>query len=178
MVERDNRMDDRDIDESSASCEQAFQVHDDSAMTTKALGGVAVSLTLDLPEKEGFMSDTHQRVVVLGASKNPERYSNMAVNRLLENGHEVIPVHPALERVNGVTVIPSLGNVNGPVDSVTVYVSPKVSSKMIESLVAVAPGRVIFNPGAENPELEAVLQDQGIPTLRACTLVLLSTGQF
>ena len=46
------------------------------------------------------MSDNHQRVVVLGASKNPERYSNMAVNRLLENGHEVIPVHPALERVD------------------------------------------------------------------------------
>ena len=41
MVERDNRMDDLDIDESSASCEQALQVHDDSAMTTKALGGVA-----------------------------------------------------------------------------------------------------------------------------------------
>lgn len=178
MVERDNHMDDHDIDESSASCEQALQVHDDSAMTTKALGGVAVSLTLDLSEKEGFMPDNHQRVVVLGASKNPERYSNMAFNRLLENGHEVIPVHPALERVNGVTVIPTLGDVNGPVDTVTVYVSPKVSSKMIESLVAVAPGRVIFNPGAENPELEAVLQGQEIPTLRACTLVLLSTGQF
>ncbi len=124
------------------------------------------------------MTDPHQRVVVLGASNNPERYSNMAVNRLLENGHEVIPVHPALERVSGVKVTPTLGDIDGPVDTVTVYVSPKVSSKMIESLVAVEPGRVIFNPGAENAELETALQDQGIPTLRACTLVLLSTGQF
>ncbi len=124
------------------------------------------------------MSDPHQRVVVLGASNNPERYSNMAVNRLLENGHEVIPVHPALEQVSGVKVTPTLGDLDKPVDTVTVYVSPKVSSKMIESLVAVEPGRVIFNPGAENAELEAELQDQGIPTLRACTLVLLSTGQF
>ena len=124
------------------------------------------------------MSDPRQRVVVLGASNNPERYSNMAVNRLLENGHEVIPVHPALEHVSGVSVTPTLGDVDGPVDTVTVYVSPKVSSKMIESLVAVEPGRVIFNPGAENAELETALQDHGIPTLRACTLVLLSTGQF
>ena len=38
--------------------------------------------------------------------------------------------------------------------------------------------RVIFNPGAENPELEATLEERGIPTLRACMLVLLSTGQF
>ncbi len=124
------------------------------------------------------MTDPHQRVVVLGASNNPERYSNMAVNRLLENGHEVIPVHPALEQVSGVKVTPTLGDLDKPVDTVTVYVSPKVSSKMIESLIAVEPGRVIFNPGAENAELETALQDQGIPTLRACTLVLLSTGQF
>jgi len=124
------------------------------------------------------MSEPHQRVVVIGASKNPERYSNMAINRLLENGHEVIPVHPALERVSGVTVIPTLGDVKGPVDTVTVYVSPKVSSKMTDSLVALSPGRVIFNPGAENPELEAALAEHGIPTLQACSLVLLSTGQF
>ena len=32
------------------------------------------------------MSENGQRVVVLGASNNPERYSNMALNRLLENG--------------------------------------------------------------------------------------------
>lgn len=124
------------------------------------------------------MSDSAQRVVVLGASNNPERYSNMALNRLMENGHEVIPVHPALESVEGVVVTPSLGDVEGPVDTVTVYVSPNVSSTMTDSFVALAPGRVIFNPGAENPELEDTLQQNGIQTLHACTLVLLSTGQF
>ncbi len=124
------------------------------------------------------MSAAHQRVAVLGASNNPERYSNMAINRLLENGHEAIPVHPALERVGGVTVVPTLSEVEGPVDTVTVYVSPQVSSTMTDALVALAPGRVIFNPGAENPELEAALAEHGIPTLQACTLVLLSTGQF
>ena len=124
------------------------------------------------------MSDPHQRVVVLGASNNPERYSNMALNRLLENDHEVIPVHPTLESVGGEKVIPTLREVEGPVDTVTVYVSPRVSSKMTDSLVALAPGRVIFNPGAENAELEEALEQHGIETLHACTLVLLSTGQF
>jgi predicted CoA-binding protein len=117
-------------------------------------------------------------VVVLGASDNPERYSNMAVVRLLENGHEVVPVHPKLDRVGDLAVAPRLGDVEGPVDTVTVYVSPQVSSTMTDALVALAPGRVIFNPGAENTELQTVLAEHGIPTLRACTLVLLSTGQF
>jgi len=124
------------------------------------------------------MSDTRQRVVVLGASDNPERYSNMAVNRLLESGHEVIPVHPKLERIDGLEVVPNLGAVDEAVDTLTVYVSPKVSSSLIEAIVDLKPGRVIFNPGSENAELQAALAEHGIPTLEACTLVLLSTGQF
>jgi len=124
------------------------------------------------------MSSEHQRVVVLGASDNPERYSNKAVNRLRDNHHEVIPVHPKLDRIDGLEVVPNLGDIDGEVDTLTVYVSPKVSSALSDDIVALGPGRVIFNPGAENDELEAALAEQGIPTLRACTLVLLSTGQF
>ncbi|MCU0304233.1 MAG: CoA-binding protein [Thermoanaerobaculales bacterium] len=124
------------------------------------------------------MSEVGQRVVVLGASDNPERYANMAVRRLLESGHEVVPVNPKLERIGDLAVTPSLDRVSGPVDTLTVYVSPAVSASLEGAIVDLAPGRVIFNPGAESPELEAALARRGIPTLRACTLVLLSTGQF
>jgi predicted CoA-binding protein len=124
------------------------------------------------------MTEEKQRVVVLGASKNPERYSNMAINRLLEARHEVIPIHPALETIGDLKVVPTLGEVEGKVHTLTVYVSPKLSSKMTEAIAAVKPGRVIFNPGTENHQLEAELNSRGIPTLHACSLVLLSTGQF
>ena len=40
------------------------------------------------------------------------------------------------------------------------------------------PRRIIFNPGAENPELETLASEQGIQTLDACTLVMLGTGQY
>jgi hypothetical protein len=40
------------------------------------------------------------------------------------------------------------------------------------------PKRVIFNPGTENPELELMLKQKGIEAERACTLVLLSLGQY
>lgn len=124
------------------------------------------------------MSDTTQRVVVLGASKNPERYSNKAILRLLENNHEVIPVHPALDEVEGLNVVSDLGAVEGTVDTLTMYVSPKLSSKMTAAILALNPGRVVFNPGTENAELQTTLNEAGIPTLEACTLVLLATNQF
>jgi hypothetical protein len=44
--------------------------------------------------------------------------------------------------------------------------------------MALAPRRVIFNPGTENTELERELERVGILTEEACTLVLLHSGQF
>ena len=119
-----------------------------------------------------------QNVAVLGASPKPERYSNKAIRLLLEHGHQVIPVHPALETVEGLPVVKSLGEIGRPVDTLTVYVSPKLSTPMAPAIVALRPGRVVFNPGTENPELYAGLETAGIPFEEACTLVLLNTGQF
>jgi predicted CoA-binding protein len=119
-----------------------------------------------------------QTVAVLGASANPDRYSNMAVRRLREAGHRVIPVNPALEVIEGLPVAKSLGGIAEPVDTLTLYVGPQRSAPMTEDILRLAPKRVIFNPGTESPELATALDQANIPHLEACTLVLLQTGQF
>lgn len=124
------------------------------------------------------MPATSLRVVVLGASHKPERYSNQAIRLLLEHGHSVVPVHPRLDMVEGLPVAHDLDAIAGPVDTLTLYIGPERSDALVDALVRLHPGRVIFNPGTENPALEARLDDAGIPHERACTLVLLRTGQF
>jgi len=124
------------------------------------------------------MSTERRRVVVVGASNNPERYSNRAVRQLTTHGHDVVPVHPALPAVEGIPVIARLDDVTGPVDTVTLYVSPEISDGLAPALRRLHPGRVIFNPGTENANLREVLHQEGIRTQEACTLVLLATGQF
>ena len=118
------------------------------------------------------------RVAVLGASDNPERYSYKAVTLLKKEGHAVLPVNPKLESIEGVPVFASLDKVPGPIDTVSVYLSPEHSSKLEKEILSARPKRLIFNPGAENPELAAKASAKGIHTLEACTLVLLTTGQF
>ena len=118
------------------------------------------------------------RVVVMGASNKPERYSYKAVMFLKEKGHEVFPVHPLLKEIEGMKVYPSIKDVKGPVDTVSLYISKDISSKLADEIIQKAPRRIIFNPGAENPEFEAKAAAQGIETLEACTLVLLRTNQF
>ncbi len=124
------------------------------------------------------MSDTKERVVILGASNKPDRYSYKALRMLREHGHEVLPVHPIIPEIEGVAVSPNLNSVEGPVDTVTMYVNASVSEPMADDFLQLAPRRVIFNPGAEAPALQTLLEAAGIECEEACTLVLLQTGSF
>jgi hypothetical protein len=119
-----------------------------------------------------------ETVVVLGASDKSDRYSNKAIKMLTEYGHRVIPIHPRLKEIENLEVKPDLKAVDTPVDTLTMYVGPQRSLAMKEDILALKPGRVIFNPGAESPELEKALDEAHIPCLEACTLVMLRTGQY
>lgn len=124
------------------------------------------------------MTPKKQRVVVVGASPKRERYSNRAVRLLVQHGHEVIPIHPAAASIEGLPVVSRLEDLSGHVNTVTLYVSANRSSVLEGPITRLRPDRVIFNPGAENPDLRAALDAQGIFTEEACTLVLLNTNQF
>ncbi len=117
-------------------------------------------------------------VAVLGASNKPDRYSYKTVKKLNENGHIPVPIHPALERIQGIRVHKSLLDIVEPVDTISVYLSESRSSQIADEIVAHGARRVIFNPGAENPALSARLEATGAEVMEACTLVLLSTDQF
>jgi uncharacterized protein len=117
-------------------------------------------------------------VAVLGASANPDRYSNIAVRRLREAGHHVIPVNPALEQIEGLPVAKALGDIAEPIDTLTLYVGPQRLAPLTDEILRLGPQRVIFNPGTESADLATALDRAKIPHLEACTLVLLQTGQF
>jgi predicted CoA-binding protein len=117
-------------------------------------------------------------VVVLGASPKAARYSNMAVRQLQAKGYRVIPVHPTAESISGLPVVHSLRDIGEKVHTLSLYLGPLRSRGQLDDIIALAPARVIFNPGAEAPQLEARLRSAGIECLHACTLVMLRSGLF
>jgi predicted CoA-binding protein len=119
-----------------------------------------------------------ERVAILGASDDPSRYANRAQHLLLDYGHSIVPVNPALCEVDGETTVPDLDSIEGPVDTVTVYLRPELSEPLAGALIRLKPKRVILNPGAESPALTRKLEAAGIRVLWECTLVLLRTRQF
>lgn len=117
------------------------------------------------------------KTLVIGASENPERYSNKAIVSLLNHNHEVEAIGLKNGEVEGVkfkTGFPKLENI----DTVTLYIGPKNQPAYNDYLLQLKPRRIIFNPGTENPELISLAQKQGIQTEIACTLVLLSIDNY
>jgi uncharacterized protein len=64
------------------------------------------------------------------------------------------------------------------VDTITLYIGPQRQPEWYDYLLGLKPKRIIFNPGTENAEFEALAEKQGIEALEACTLVLLRSRQF
>lgn len=124
------------------------------------------------------MHATEHHVAVLGASPKPDRYANLAIRKLLAAGYRVTPVHPRWQEIEGLPVVNGLGQIHRPVQTLTLYVGPAQLHRLSDELVALAPGRVIFNPGTESLELQHQLEAADIPWLEACTLVMLQTGTF
>ncbi len=60
----------------------------------------------------------------------------------------------------------------------SIYLNKDNQKNYYNYIISQHPRRVIFNPGAENPEFEKILADKGIKVVEACTLVLLATGQY
>lgn len=122
--------------------------------------------------------ENSKTVAVLGASPKADRYSNKAIHRLLENGHTVLPIHPAHSEIDGLKVFNSINEITAEVDTLTMYVSAAHSTPQTDAILQLNPKRVIFNPGTENPELQSKLEAAGIEVMEACTLVLLASNQF
>lgn len=117
-------------------------------------------------------------VAILGATNATDRTAWQAQQMLAENHHRIFPVSPTQETVGGLKAYKSLLDIPEAIDVVTVYVGPARLQGIVEEIRAIHPARVIFNPGTEAPDFAAQLEEDGIATQQACTLVLLRTGQF
>ncbi|HSD13313.1 MAG TPA: CoA-binding protein [Flavobacterium sp.] len=117
------------------------------------------------------------KTLVIGASVHPERYSFLAVNSLLEHGHEVVAIGGHKDTIGDVKIeTEKLPFEN--VHTVTMYLNPTHQKEYYDYVISLKPQRVIFNPGAENEAFFDLLEKEHIPFESACTLVLLATNQF
>tara|TARA_R110002051_G_scaffold105500_1_gene178442 strand:- start:12100 stop:12462 length:363 start_codon:yes stop_codon:yes gene_type:complete len=118
-----------------------------------------------------------KKTLVIGASLKPERYSYMAIKRLVEKSIETQAFGVKEGLVFGVPIKTNFKDFYD-IHTVTLYLNPKRQVAYYKQIIGLHPKRIIFNPGTENPEFYTLLKDKGIQVEIACTLVLLATNQY
>jgi hypothetical protein len=117
--------------------------------------------------------------LVVGASTEPSRYAFRAIQMLRQHDHLVYAYGKRPGQVADIPIHTEREAIPSPeIETVTLYVGPPRQADLYDWLLALKPRRVIFNPGTENPELMAQLIAHDIQPVTACTLVMLSTGQY
>ncbi|MES2458261.1 MAG: CoA-binding protein [Bacteroidota bacterium] len=118
-----------------------------------------------------------KKTLIIGATTNPSRYAYLAAERLTAKGHKIVNVGIKKGSVAGVEIeMPD--EIHNDIHTITLYIGPALQKGYYDYILKTNPKRVVFNPGTENRELESLLQKNAIESLEACTLVLLSTGQY
>jgi hypothetical protein len=118
-----------------------------------------------------------KNTLVIGASLNPTRYSNIAIKRLVDRQIKTLAVGLRKGKVLGVVIETEKIEFND-IDTVTLYLNAERQKEYYNYIINLKPHRVIFNPGTENKVFYELLKENGIKSEIACTLVLLSTNQY
>lgn len=118
-----------------------------------------------------------KKTLVLGATTNPARYAYLAVLRLAQKGHEVVPVGIRVGEIDGRAILQGRPEIPD-VDTITLYLGPERQRDYYDYILSIQPKRIIFNPGTENPEFAQIAEKQGIEIIEGCTLVMLSIGTY
>lgn len=114
---------------------------------------------------------------IIGASPKSDRYAYMATSRLKKYSHPVFPVGINGGEIEGEKILtdkPQLKDIH----TVTLYVGPQNQPAWTDYILSLNPKRIIFNPGTENAEFEKRATEKGIECIEACTLVMLSIGEY
>ena len=110
-------------------------------------------------------------VAIIGASNDRRKFGNKALRAFRHQGYRVIPVNPNEKMVEGIPAVPSVVDIEGPVDMATVYVQPDVGVGVMEQVAAKRISEVWLNPGADDPDVVQKARSLGVEPILACSII-------
>jgi predicted CoA-binding protein len=112
-------------------------------------------------------------IAVVGASPDPARPSHGVTAYLLQAGYTVIPVNPLADEVLGLRCLPSLAELDEPVDLVDVFRRPEHCGEVAREAAATGAGALWLQLGIVSAEARAVAEEAGMDYVEnACTAIV------
>ena len=113
---------------------------------------------------------------VVGASNNRDKFGNKVLRCYLENGRQVVPVHPAQQVIEDLSCVASVAELPDEVKSISVITPPKITDKVVRMAVAKGIENIWMQPGAQSASAIEFCHEKGINLIADGTCVLVELG--
>ena len=104
----------------------------------------------------------YHTIAIVGASPDPERYSNSVMRYLRRNGYRVIPVNPTVEKVLGLKSYPDLASVPAKIEIVDVFRAPDKVMPTVDEAIAIGAKVLWLQEGVVNEAAAAKARKAGL----------------
>jgi uncharacterized protein len=101
-------------------------------------------------------------VAIVGISDRPERESFRVGSFLMQQGYRVLPINPNVDQILGLRVLPSLRDVDEPVDIVDIFRRSEAVLPVVEDAIAVGAKVIWMQEGVVNEEAARRAEDAGL----------------
>jgi len=124
----------------------------------------------------GILRDA-KTIAIVGASPRQGRPSHGVMRYLMEQGYRCIPVRPDCDAVHGVPCVPTLLDVDEPIDLVDVFRRPEFCAAHAREAVAAGARALWLQLGIVSAEARAIAEAAGLDYVEdACTAVVHARG--
>lgn len=104
-----------------------------------------------------------KRIAVVGLSDKPDRASYQVAQYLLQQGYEIIPVHPRIQSVFEIPAVRSLGEIDGEIDLVDIFRRSEDLPEVVEEALQVGAKSIWVQLGLENEKARKLAEAAEIP---------------
>lgn len=119
-----------------------------------------------------LLDEPDTTIAIIGATDNPAKYGNVIYKDLKRKGYKVYPINPGRNAVCGDKAYTALQELPKKPTIVNFVVPPPVTLKILKDCLEMNLTNIWIQPGAENPEVMAFLQENDFNYLaNACIMV-------
>lgn len=124
-----------------------------------------------------------RRIALVGVSRDSRDLSRSLFRELRSRGYDVVPVHPSLESVDGVSCVRRLQEIAPPVEGALLMTPPAVTNRVVRDCEEAGVTRVWMHRGAGrgavSPTAVAYCHDHGLAVVAgACPFMFLPQAGF
>jgi predicted CoA-binding protein len=101
-------------------------------------------------------------IAVVGASRDPRKPSHTVPLQMLRYGWRIIPVNPFVDEVFGVRTVPTLADLDEPVDLVDIFRPAADALEIVRQAVAIKAPAVWLQTGIVSAEARRIATEAGM----------------